>query len=459
MQPAGRGDYMLREGWDEPSFGGIPLKFFRTVAGPDETAYPEEGDSPTVYYARMLKNVSFTETPGAQSLSYANTDTYKHIFNMEADKYIEEGSVVMCWKPTHQWYTIDKVVSDVFAVGTEFQKVYAWDSNWNLLWTWEPEGTFIPARVKIRGTTDIIVVGRPGADDEYNCIRLDSKGEEVWTRNLAYDELSDSLKQLRDVTFTSDGGVAVVGTTLGSDGGIWKLNWGNGSTQWDNSDLTGYSNGNLIRSVTASASFVLVTGGISSGASALNLIKIANNGSTVNQTGAIASTDGALNPYFSNSPGGMGAVNDDSYVWCGVSRLADNAGYIKMSIGALTRDQPDNSAKADSMLFNSVFRLLITADDEPLVIGQGGAGGSEPGITLRETSGSKIWQTGIGNTQFRYGQIDGDEEHFWVAGASGIDKRKLSDGSIADSFSLSPFVSGFSLFDLDVTPGDRILRD
>lgn len=87
----------------------IRMRFFLSVAGPGMTAYPAISSSPTVYYGRMLKNVTFTETVGAQSLSYSTTDNYDYFFNLATEDYVEEGSVVLCFELGNQWYTIDKV--------------------------------------------------------------------------------------------------------------------------------------------------------------------------------------------------------------------------------------------------------------------------------------------------------------------------------------------------------------
>ena len=90
--------------------------FFQTCAGPDETAYPEEGVS-NVYYAQRLKNVGFTKAIGTTTLSSTATGKYAYLFNLSTEDYIEEGSIVQCWKLNGQWYTIDKVkCQQVYAV-------------------------------------------------------------------------------------------------------------------------------------------------------------------------------------------------------------------------------------------------------------------------------------------------------------------------------------------------------
>lgn len=91
-----------------------PRAFFKTVAHPvypTGTAYPVASDQPNVYRARKLKNVEFVEEPGRQTLSFDETDQYAHIFNLEPLKYIEENSVVLCFREGGRWYTIDKVAT------------------------------------------------------------------------------------------------------------------------------------------------------------------------------------------------------------------------------------------------------------------------------------------------------------------------------------------------------------
>jgi hypothetical protein len=104
-------DYPLRPQGRLPESSGThrPREFFETIAGPDATPYPAEVDEPNVYYARRLKNVRFTETVGQQTLTYDTTEDKRFIFNMEAEKYIEEGSIISCWRQNGQWWTIDKV--------------------------------------------------------------------------------------------------------------------------------------------------------------------------------------------------------------------------------------------------------------------------------------------------------------------------------------------------------------
>lgn len=87
---------------------GFRNDFFQTVAGPDETPYPAEGES-NVYYAERLKNVGFAKAIGTTALSSTGTGKKDYIFNLSTDDYIEEGSIVWCFRRNGQWFTIDKV--------------------------------------------------------------------------------------------------------------------------------------------------------------------------------------------------------------------------------------------------------------------------------------------------------------------------------------------------------------
>lgn len=141
-------DYRLRDKVRDADFRHIPgpRRFFKTVAGPGMTAYPTEGSAPTVYYARMLRNVSFPKSVGAQSLTYSLTDIYDYVFNLEVAKYIEVGAVVLCFGENNRWFTIDKVIQDEpFVVAMSRSTagsapfgvfVTAADMNGNQLWTY-----------------------------------------------------------------------------------------------------------------------------------------------------------------------------------------------------------------------------------------------------------------------------------------------------------------------------------
>lgn len=96
------------------------MRFFKTIKDQDENGndidYPAEEDNPTTYKARMLKNVSFIPQQGGFGLTYEETQKTDYIFNLEVEKYIEEGTVVLgFYFPGNtleegRWYTIDKVV-------------------------------------------------------------------------------------------------------------------------------------------------------------------------------------------------------------------------------------------------------------------------------------------------------------------------------------------------------------
>lgn len=87
------------------------LRFWKTIAGPDATAYPPQEDGCSVYYVEWQKNPGYTEIPGVQPLTSTDTGKFGYIFNLEPAKYIEEGAKGIAWKYGKQWYTIDKVTS------------------------------------------------------------------------------------------------------------------------------------------------------------------------------------------------------------------------------------------------------------------------------------------------------------------------------------------------------------
>lgn len=96
---------------DRPIHGASKdWRFFKTAAGPDETEYPEEAQGVNVYYARELRNVSYPKEVGAQTLTYEETERFNYVCNLEPEKYIEEGSVVLGFLENGRWWTIDKVI-------------------------------------------------------------------------------------------------------------------------------------------------------------------------------------------------------------------------------------------------------------------------------------------------------------------------------------------------------------
>lgn len=76
------------------------VRFFKTVAGPDDTVYPATG---LVYYARLLKDVTFTKTPGSPSISSTETDEYAYLGNLTG-KRIPEGTKAVAQKIGARWW-------------------------------------------------------------------------------------------------------------------------------------------------------------------------------------------------------------------------------------------------------------------------------------------------------------------------------------------------------------------
>lgn len=112
------GDYEKRNPFRfTESQGAIRHAWFITAAGPGATAYPSEGSSPNVYYARRVRNPSYAQTVGQQEVTYSTTTEYAHVCNLEAEKYIEEGSLIKCWHENGRWWTIDKTRASLLFVG------------------------------------------------------------------------------------------------------------------------------------------------------------------------------------------------------------------------------------------------------------------------------------------------------------------------------------------------------
>lgn len=113
------GDYSKREPFRIPeSAGAIRHGWFITAAGPDATAYPSEGDTPNVYYARKVRNPTYTQAVGNQSVTYETTSEYAFICNLHPETYIEEGSLLKCWHENGRWWTIDKTAPGFLWVGS-----------------------------------------------------------------------------------------------------------------------------------------------------------------------------------------------------------------------------------------------------------------------------------------------------------------------------------------------------
>lgn len=101
-----------------PESVGTPLRmlFVRTIAGVDP--YPSEGDEPTVYRCEILGNVTYPKTVGAQTLSFSVTSRTDFLYNLCADSYIEEESIVAAFTANNRLWTMDKVrQSEIIVVG------------------------------------------------------------------------------------------------------------------------------------------------------------------------------------------------------------------------------------------------------------------------------------------------------------------------------------------------------
>ncbi len=104
-------DYEKRDTGRIPESVGTPLDmlFVQTIAGPDATAYPAEEDAPTVYYCKILGNVTYPKTVGAQTLTSVDTDRRDYVFNLCSGSYIEEDSIVAAFRKNNRLWTMDKV--------------------------------------------------------------------------------------------------------------------------------------------------------------------------------------------------------------------------------------------------------------------------------------------------------------------------------------------------------------
>lgn len=107
-------DYDKRDTGRIPESAGTPLEmlFVQTIAGPDATAYPTEGDSPTVYYCKILAGVTYSKTVGAQTLTSSDTDRRDYVYNLCSGIYLEENSIVAAFRRNNRLWTMDKIPSD-----------------------------------------------------------------------------------------------------------------------------------------------------------------------------------------------------------------------------------------------------------------------------------------------------------------------------------------------------------
>jgi|GEM_PF-5056985 len=79
----------------------VQSQFFETVAGPAATPYPTQSASSFVFYCKMLKAVSFTETVGVQALSKTVIpNKFRFVFT---DTWVAEGTIILAKKINGQW--------------------------------------------------------------------------------------------------------------------------------------------------------------------------------------------------------------------------------------------------------------------------------------------------------------------------------------------------------------------
>lgn len=104
-------DYPYREPERTPQEQqrGLDLLFVKTIAGPGVTAYPPEGDNPTVYYCQFLAGVTYPLTVGAQVLSYTALQRFGFVFNLCDGAYIEVNSVIGVFPKNNRYWTMDKL--------------------------------------------------------------------------------------------------------------------------------------------------------------------------------------------------------------------------------------------------------------------------------------------------------------------------------------------------------------
>lgn len=234
----------------EAPYQGRAYEFFKTVAGPDETAYPAQTDNPTVYYARQLANVTFTKTVGAQALSYDETNKYQHLYNLVPDDYIEEGSVVLGFPKGDRWFTIDKVKGVRFLVvgHTPVETAYATgnlsklDFDGNLKWTVDlgidPTTSMQrrPVMVKIDESGNIYVAWNVSGSTELDprpvtpgvglgtvggLIKLGKNGQQLWSHTFPAQDLtgiSGFHTRLGNSVSISPDGTIWTGTFKDTDG-------------------------------------------------------------------------------------------------------------------------------------------------------------------------------------------------------------------------------------------------
>lgn len=155
-----RDSYVSSVGKQLVSNPGIHGQFFVTVAGPGDTPYPADGQTPpvNVYRAMKVYRVRFTESPGAQSMAWDESNEYRCICNLEPAKYIELGSLVLGFEMHGRWFTIDKVPG-------RFITHRKYDVNGNELWNADHGALVFSINVDASG--NVYVFGQDADDGAY----------------------------------------------------------------------------------------------------------------------------------------------------------------------------------------------------------------------------------------------------------------------------------------------------
>lgn len=169
-----REDYGERRGRyradGEDQHVGTGRRFFITVAGPDETAYPS--DPANVYYVRWQKNVSYEETPGNQSIDTTQTDEYGYVCCLVEGKYLDEGTLGLAFKENGQWWCLDDVLQN--------RNVWRFDADGNLIFEkYLQPGN--PVGIAVDSELNTIVAVN---DAEGKLYKLGPTGSEIWSFGL-----------------------------------------------------------------------------------------------------------------------------------------------------------------------------------------------------------------------------------------------------------------------------------
>lgn len=91
-----------------------PALFYlvKTVAGPGDTPYPDEGTNPNVYRVQILASPSFKKEAGNQPLITSDVERFDYVFNLISDEYIQQGSKLGALPLNGHLFTMDKVTGD-----------------------------------------------------------------------------------------------------------------------------------------------------------------------------------------------------------------------------------------------------------------------------------------------------------------------------------------------------------